>query len=268
VPDNQLLAFAYADDMQNTVGRFDGRAADYDLYRERYDAHEILAPLRDWCGLTPEWLIADVGAGTGMLSDVFLANGNRVIAIEPNAEMRAACAHLHATEPKLEIREGAAEATGLGDASVDMVCSGRALHWFHLELAMREFRRVVRPGGWVISVAAGRTDFGREENEAFVRVLEQFSGSTKERLEAYSAYTRMKNFFEGSEFHHYERGGELRMDWEHLRGMALSLSHAPRTEDPRFPEFEQTLKDFFGRYQRQGAITWETRCWLNAGRIR
>jgi SAM-dependent methyltransferase len=268
VADNQLLAFAYADDMQNTVGRFDGRAADYDLYRERYDAHEILAPLRDWCGLTPEWLIADVGAGTGMLSDVFLANGNRVIAIEPNAEMRAACAHLHATEPKLEIREGAAEATGLGDASVDMVCSGRALHWFHLELAMREFRRVVRPGGWVISVAAGRTDFGREENEAFVRVLEQFSGSTKERLEAYSAYTRMKNFFEGSEFHHYERGGELRMDWEHLRGMALSLSHAPRTEDPRFPEFEQTLKDFFDRYQRQGGITWETRCWLNAGRIR
>jgi SAM-dependent methyltransferase len=268
VADNQLLAFAYADDMQNTVGRFDGRAADYDLYRERYDAHEILAPLRDWCGLTPEWLIADVGAGTGMLSDVFLANGNRVIAIEPNAEMRAACAHLHATEPKLEIREGAAEATGLGDASVDMVCSGRALHWFHLELAMREFRRVVRPGGWVISVAAGRTDFGREENEAFVRVLEQFSGSTKERLEAYSAYTRMKNFFEGSEFHHYERGGELRMDWEHLRGMALSLSHAPRTDDPRFPEFEQTLKDFFDRYQRQGGITWETRCWLNAGRIR
>ena len=231
--------------MPNTVERFDGRAADYDLYRERYDASEILAPLRDWCGLTPEWLVADLGAGTGMLSDVFLANGNRAIAIEPNAEMRAACAHLHPGESRLEIREGTAEATGLEDASVDMVCSGRALHWFDLEAAMREFRRVARPGGWVVSVAAGRTEFGREENEAFVRVLEQFSGSAKDRLEAYSAYTRMKNFFEGAEFHHYERGGELRMDWQHLRGMALSLSHTPRVGDPRFPEFERALKDVF-----------------------
>jgi SAM-dependent methyltransferase len=253
--------------MQSTVKRFDGRAADYDHYRERYDANEILAPLRDWCGLTPEWLIADVGAGTGMLSDVFLANGNLVVAIEPNAEMRSACAHLHADEPRLEIREGTAEATGLNDASVDMVCSGRALHWFDLEAAMREFRRVVRPGGWVVSVAAGRTEFGREENEAFVRVLEQFSGSAKERLEAYSAYTRMKNFFEDGEFHHYERGGELRMDWQHLRGMALSLSHAPRIGDPRFAEFEHALREFFDRYEKDGAVTWETRCWLNAGHI-
>jgi SAM-dependent methyltransferase len=202
-----------------------------------------------------------------MLSDVFLANGNRVIAIEPNAEMRAACAQLHADEPRLVIREGTAEATRLADESVDMVCSGRALHWFDLEAATREFRRVVRPGGWVVSVAAGRTEFGREENEAFVRVLEQFSGSAKERLEAYSAYTRMKNFFEDGDFHHYERGGELRMDWEHLRGMALSLSHTPRIGDPRFAEFEHALKEFFDCYEKDGVVTWQTRCWLNAGRI-
>jgi len=253
--------------MQSTVERFDGRANDYDLYRERYDANEILAPLRDWCGLTPKWLVADVGAGTGMLSDVFLANGNGVIAIEPNAEMRTACAQLHPNESRLEIREGTAEETGLAAASVDLLCSGRALHWFNLEAAMREFRRVVCPGGWVVSVAAGRTEFGREENEAFVRVLEQFSGSAKDRLEAYSAYTRMKNFFEGSDFHHYERGGELRMNWQHLRGMALSLSHTPRIGDPRFPEFELALKEFFDRYQKNGVVTWETRCWLNAGRV-
>jgi SAM-dependent methyltransferase len=254
--------------MQNTVERFDGRATDYDLYRERYDASEILAPLRDWCGLTPEWLIADVGAGTGMLADVFLANSNRVIAIDPNADMRAACAQLHADEPKLEIREGTAETTGLAEASVDLVCAGRALHWFNLEAAMREFRRVVRPGGWVVSVAAGRTDFGREENEAFERLLEHLSGNATGRQQAYSSYARMKNFFEESDFHHYERGGELRMDWQHLCGMALSLSHSPRVVDPRFPAFESALKEFFERYEKTGVVTWETRCWLNAGRMR
>jgi len=253
--------------MQNTVERFDGRAADYDLYRERYDTHEVLAPLRDWCGLTTEWLVADVGAGTGMLADVFLANGNRVIAIEPNAEMRAACAHLHTNESKLEIHEGTAEATGLEDASVDLVCSGRALHWFRIDDAMREFHRVLRPGGWIVSVAAGRTEFGREENIAFARLLERFSDSARNREVGYEAYARMKSFFDGGEFHHYERGGELRMDWQHLRGMALSLSHAPRVGSPRFLEFECALKDFYARHEKNGVVTWETRCWLNAGRI-
>lgn len=254
--------------MQNTVERFDGRAADYDRYRERYNAEEILASLRDWCGLTPDWLIADVGSGTGMLTDVFLANGNRVIAIEPNAGMRAACASLHPGEARLEIRNGTAEETQLPDASVDLLCSGRALHWFNLEAAMRESRRVVRPGGWIISVAAGRTELGREENVAFAELLNRFSERASERGATYSAYTRMKNFFEGSEFHHYERGGELHMDWDHLRGMALSLSHSPLPGDSRFAEFERELREFFSRYAKGDLVTWETRCWLNAGRVR
>lgn len=251
--------------MQNTVERFDGRAVDYDRYRERYDADQLLPPLRDWCGLTSDWLIADIGAGTGMLTDVFLANGNRVVAIEPNADMRAACARLHPDEPRLDIREGTAEMTGLSDESVDMISAGRALHWFDLDAAMREFRRVLRPGGWVISVAAGRTEFGREENVAFAKLLERLSETARTREAAYSAYHRMKNFFD--EFHHYEHGGETRMDWERLRGMALSLSHVPRSDDPRFPAFEQELKDFFARYQKDGIVTWETRCWLSAGRF-
>jgi SAM-dependent methyltransferase len=253
--------------MQNTVQRFDGRAADYDRYRERYDADELLAPLRDWCGLTPEWLVADVGSGTGMLADVFLTNGNHVIAIEPNAEMRAACSALHADQPRLDIREGTAEAMRLPDGSIDMICSGRALHWFNLDAAMREFRRVVRPGGWVVSVAAGRTEFGREENGAFEKLIERFSESAGYRAAAYSAYSRIKNFFDGGTFHRYEHGGETRMNWEHLRGMAFSLSHAPRPDDSRFPAFEDELRQFFDQYAKDGVVTWETRCWLDAGRF-
>lgn len=257
----------YAVNMQNTIERFDGRADDYVRYRERYDAYQILAPLRDWCGLTPGWLVADIGAGTGMLADVFLANGNRVIAIEPNAEMRAACVRLHQQQPLLEMREGTAEATRLPDASIDMVCSGRALHWFNLEAAVREFRRIVRPGGWVISVAAGRTEFGREENVAFAKLIERYSECARDRAAAYSAYTRMKNFFAGGDFRHHERGDEMRMDWGHLRGMALSLSHAPLPHDPRFAAFERDLQEFFHRYAKDGVVTWEARCWLNAGRF-
>ncbi|HTV08229.1 MAG TPA: methyltransferase domain-containing protein [Candidatus Aquilonibacter sp.] len=253
--------------MANTIERFDGRAEDYQRYRERYDAKELLPLLREWSGLTPEWLVADVGAGTGMLSDVFLANGNRVIAIEPNAEMRTACQRLHQGDAKLEVRAGTAEATGLPDASVDMVANGRALHWFDVPRAMQEFKRVLRPNGWLVVIAAGRTERGREANEALTHLLQEFTGDLMYREKAYKVYGDVKELFDGSQYHHFEHGGEMHMDWEHLRGMALSLSHSPRLDDPRFPAFQHLLRDYFDRYQKEGILTLETRCWVNAGRM-
>lgn len=253
--------------MQNSVERFDGRVADYERFRELYNADEILAPLRDWCSFAPDWLVADVGAGTGMLADVFLANGNRVIVIEPNAEMRAACERLHRGERRLEVRNGTAEATGLRDGSVDLVSAGRALHWFDLDAAMREFRRVLRPRGWFVSVASGRTEHGREENEEFAKLLDRFTRGASYRERAYQAYSRLEDFFCGGEFHHYERGGEMHLDWQHLRGMTASLSHAPRANDPQFAEFERELREFFERYAKNAAVTLETRCWIKAGRF-
>src|SRR5437660_12780723 len=87
--------------MSDNTQRFTDRAEDYERYRERYPATQILDHLRTWCGLSPKWTVADIGAGTGMLAEVFLENGNRVIAIEPNAHMREACAQLERRWPAL-----------------------------------------------------------------------------------------------------------------------------------------------------------------------
>ena len=115
--------------LRNT-DRFTGRAEAYDRYRLRYAPEPILKLLRVWCDLQSDWPIADIGAGTGMLSEIFLANGNPVFAIEPNQEMRSVCEQLAHAHARLEVRDGTAEATGLPDASVSIVAAGRALHWF------------------------------------------------------------------------------------------------------------------------------------------
>ena len=146
--------------MDNT-NRFTGRAEDYDRYRQRYPTEEILTRLREWCGLTPQWLVADIGAGTGMVAEVFLANGNRVLAVEPNADMRdqmrvnLRCS-LGQPAPQLEIIDATAEATTLPEASVDLVAVGRAFHWFDRDRALAEFRRILKPEGWVTLVAVDR----------------------------------------------------------------------------------------------------------------
>jgi len=247
--------------------RFTGKAAVYARFREGYEPHHVLPLLREWCGLTSQWSVADIGAGTGMAADLFRANGNRVIAVEPNAEMRAACASLHAGDDQFTVAAGAAEATGLADASIDMVTAGRALHWFDAEAAFREFRRILKPGGWVAIIACGRTEDGRPENKAYKALLQASTSRDSFHEPLLAVYRKLEAFFAGGSFRHAELPGEMHLGWEELRGLTLSLSQAPIPGSVSFPAFEAELRSYFDRYAQNGRITLSTRTWLNAGQF-
>lgn len=246
--------------------RFTGRAAIYARYRERYAPEIVLPLLREWCGLTPAWTIADVGAGTGMLSDVFLANSNRVLAVEPNREMREACQYLHLGEDRLAVRAGTAEATGLPAQAAEMVAVGRALHWFDLPRALEEFRRILRPGGWVTTIAFGRSEGGAEENLAVEALLRTMTEEHRSSHEGYSVYRELAGHFPAA-FHQREIRQQKSFTWDQLRGLVLSLSHAPLPEDPRSPAFVQQLRTIFDRFACDGHFRLATRYWINAGRF-
>ena len=124
------------------TARFAGRAKDYARFRPSYPEAAIdyaIAGLPLDRGL----LAADIGAGTGISSRLFADRGIRVIAIEPNAEMRES-AEPH---PDVSFRAGSGETTGLESASVDLVVCAQAFHWFRGQEALVEFRRIVKPGG-------------------------------------------------------------------------------------------------------------------------
>jgi SAM-dependent methyltransferase len=252
--------------MADHTQRFTGRASDYVQYRERYDASILRPRLRQWIALTPAWIVADAGAGTGMLADVFLANHTRVFAIEPNADMRSACASAHPTQPLLSIVNGSAESTTLADHSVDLVTAGRALHWFDLDRAFAEFRRILRPDGWFVSVAFGRAEDGRDENLAIEDLLRSMTESRASTRAAYQAYTRLPQLLP-RDFHNERIDGELHLSWPELFGLLRSISHAPLHDDPRFPTFEQSLRAIYQRYAVNESITLTTRYWINAGRF-
>ncbi len=73
----------------DSTKRFSNRVADYVRYRPGYP-RAVLDLLRDECGLTSQSVVADVGSGTGILTQFFLEEGNLVYGVEPNAEMRHA----------------------------------------------------------------------------------------------------------------------------------------------------------------------------------
>ena len=97
--------------MLDPTRRFSTRVENYIKYRPSYPP-EIITLLEAECGLTSDSLIADVGFGTGLLTELFLKHGNSVLGVEPNADMRAAGER---TWRNIEFRsvDGTAEATTL-----------------------------------------------------------------------------------------------------------------------------------------------------------
>jgi SAM-dependent methyltransferase len=75
--------------MTDPTLRFSNRVKNYLKYRPAYPP-AIIDTLRVECGLTPAAQIADIGSGTGLLTELFLRHGNPVFAVEPNREMREA----------------------------------------------------------------------------------------------------------------------------------------------------------------------------------
>ena len=85
--------------MENALPRFSSRVENYIKYRPRYP-QAIIDLLQRECHLTTNAVIADIGSGTGKLTELFLNNGYRVLGIEPDPEMRAAAEWLLQGSPR------------------------------------------------------------------------------------------------------------------------------------------------------------------------
>ena len=150
--------------MRDSTTRFSNRVENYVKWRPLYPP-AVVDELRDVCGLTPDWTIADIGSGPGNLSRLFLDFGATVIGVEPNKEMREAGGELLKAYPRFRDIDGTAERTGLSTDSVDLVTAGQAFHWFDPAEARREFRRILKEPKWVALIwndrVLDRTPFSR-----------------------------------------------------------------------------------------------------------
>lgn len=96
--------------------------------------------------------VADVGAGTGKLTQDLENLGLRGFAVEPNDAMRAEGIKLFEGRDSFQWSKGTAEITGLPDNSVDWLLMGSSFHWADAPVALEEFHRVLRPGGFFTAI--------------------------------------------------------------------------------------------------------------------
>ncbi|NTV94708.1 MAG: class I SAM-dependent methyltransferase [Thiobacillus sp.] len=85
----------------------------------------------------------DCACGSGQASVDLAERFDRVAATDASAkQLQGALPH-----PRIDYREAPAEASGLADASVDLITVAQALHWFDRPRFYAEARRVLKPGG-------------------------------------------------------------------------------------------------------------------------
>jgi SAM-dependent methyltransferase len=228
----------------------------YSQYRPGYPQAAIVDLLQRECDLTPQAIIADIGSGTGLLTEVFLRNGNQVFGIEPLPAMRTAAEHFLQRYPRFTSIAATAEATTLADHCVDVVTAGQAFHWFDRKRARREFARILVPRGWVVLAWNDQ----RTTATPFLVAWEQFWQTYLAR-EGVNPQQRQQEllapFFGTGTFTVKLFENPLVCDFAALKGRVLSSGNAPTADHPRYPEMLQALEAIFQAHQVNGTVTIE-----------
>lgn len=101
--------------------------------------------------------VADLGAGPGLLSKMLSNHGAIVDAVEPSEELIKVGKKFVGDDPRINFTQKYAEDTGLKLNTYDIVTVMRAWHWFDTEEAIKEIKRILKPGGHLIIMDSGFT---------------------------------------------------------------------------------------------------------------
>jgi SAM-dependent methyltransferase len=246
--------------------RFSNRVADYVRYRPGYPA-AVREVLRAECGLKSGHVIADVGSGTGFLSELFLKNGNRVFGIEPNEAMRLAGEEYLASYDGFVSLNGSAEATTLDDAGVDFVTAGQAFHWFDQNAARAEFMRILKPAGWVVVIWNERLTDASPFVREYEDLLRKFGTDYASVKDSYPSKEHMRDFFGAGAYSSHALPNFQEFDFDGVAGRLRSSSFVPAQDHPNFAPMMAELQRIFDAHNQDGRVRLEYTTHIYFGRL-
>lgn len=233
------LAMAHLHDL-NPTGRFNDRTDDYVKYRPSYPSAAIDAIVEGLEGAPPR-NAADIGAGTGISARLLADRGLSVVAVEPNAPMRGAA------EPHAGVtwRDGTAENTGLEASTMHLALAAQAFHWFRADQALREFARILRPGGRLALMWNRRRRDDPFSAGYRAAILEVGGDSLVERMDFDPDVIAQSGLFSAARLVAFPF--EQALDWKGLLGRAMSASYVPKT-GPGAARVTELLRELHARH--------------------
>ncbi len=245
--------------------RFSDRVENYVKYRPHYP-EELLDFMKAECGLKQSSVIADIGSGTGISSELFLNNGNKVYAVEPNDEMRSAAERIFSVNKNFVSVNASAEETGLKNNSVDFIIAGQAFHWFELGKSKTEFKRILKKDGYFFIIWNSRIfrkGFMNDYDELLMKFGTDYEKVNHENIDE----EVIRGFFYPNEFSVRKFYNFQEFDFEGLKGRLLSSSYVPNADDPASAGMLKALEKLFDRCNINGKVKMEYDTVVYFGRL-
>jgi SAM-dependent methyltransferase len=245
------LRLLYADkDGARSV--FSKKATDYAVSRPDYPA-ALFETLKWCCAPNKGVVVADVGAGTGLLTQGLLKSGYRVVAVEPNPEMRRMSDSRLGKIAGYSSTDGCAESIPLAPASVHLITAAQAFHWFEVERARTEFLRVLTAEGQVALIWNDRVP---EDplHVALDEVFARFGGAKRAALVAHENRSDVPRFFGSARPGQFSWPHAHHLDREELLCLVFSRSYIPGRETHEGPAIADRVSEIFGRFATNGTV--------------
>ncbi|MEN8906070.1 MAG: class I SAM-dependent methyltransferase [Clostridiales bacterium] len=228
------------------INKFTNKAVNYRKYRPEYpdDFFDYLVNL---IKINKESIVADIGAGTGILTKRISQISKLVYAVEPNESMRKECKS-YCDENNVYTLNGCAENTSLVKNSIDFITVAQSLHWFDIDKARIEFKRILKDDGKTILVWNSRDrndEFIKEYFEILHKMCPEFKGFSGG---VEFGTDKSIDFFKNQRCEHKVFLNKKFETLETFVGGSLSASYAPNKGDDNYNEFIKSIKDIFIRF--------------------
>jgi len=247
--------------------KFNGMGKTYAKFRPTYPQAFIEYLCTD-VGVTKNSVIADIGSGTGILTKQLLELGNRVIAVEPNEDMRVVAESDLCGYENFTSVNSSAENTTLDSQSVDSITVAQAFHWFDRELFKAECRRILKPNGKVILVWNSRifgTEIVEDGDKINKKYCPNFKGFDGGMRGTEDENNRFEDFFARRyEVKIFENNMTFNLDG--FIGRNRSASYSLKESDKNYPAYIAELTECFNRHAVDGKLVMpnDTRSYVGA----
>ena len=137
--------------MESSKDYFDKVAGQWDRMRESFFSASVRDKAMAVAAVLPGRLAADIGAGTGFISEGLVGRGLRVIAVDQSGEILAEMKKKFPDTDAIDYRRGEVESLPIDDESVDYVFANMLLHHAgNPAAAIAEMARILRPGAVLV----------------------------------------------------------------------------------------------------------------------
>jgi ubiquinone/menaquinone biosynthesis C-methylase UbiE len=240
--------------MYDSTKRFSNRVENYVKYRPGYP-HEIIQLLQNEINLNKNQIIADIGSGTGISSEIFLKNGNKVYGVEPNKEMRESSEKLLNKYQFFKAIDGTAEQTTLENSSIDIIVAAQALHWFNIDKSKIEFKRILKNTGMIVLIWNERKSEGNDFLVNYEKLINKYGKDYQKVRHRNIDRSVFESFFKTYKIKEFKNYQEF--DFEGLKGRSLSSSYMPVENEPDYNEMIIDIQKLFEKNKINGKIKFE-----------